>query len=521
MKYTVLNPQASRPNIARTAISARLSSLKDKVVYCVAQDKPLLTEELSERLSKYIPGIKVVFKKKTGWILAENADLKDEIIHKGDALIFGTAMGGGSGMSAVKWIKEIEKAGIPSVYVVTEPYINDIRDSAAMVGLPGLRTVVVPLVEEDYIREDITPKQYSEIMSAIAEALTKPLTAEEQKKSKIPARKPARTAMTGTLDEIQKYFYEHHWTDGLPIMPPTEEKVAAMLKGTSHAPDEIVTTSMYPEELTVTVEKVAVVGAMSGCEPEYMPVLLSLIQAWGQNPTFAQAARSDSSFSTMTIVNGPIRHELKMNSDLNVMGPGNQANATIGRFLRLAINSLGGSLTGINDLSTQGSPLKYSFCFPENEEKNPWKPFHVSGGFKKEDSVVSLLAGGWCHWSFSGDLDHIARAIAGFFWFRHSLVVLAPGSARVYARKGMTKEEVEKYLRQQAISQLADFTPKWFRSEIPTGKAAGGNLTDEELAEIFPEGSVKIVVAGGETGQPIAQTWQYHPPTMVRIDRWR
>jgi len=521
LKYTVLNPQASRESLVRTPISPRLDSLKGKVVYCIAQDKPILTEELGKRLSQYIPGVKVVFKRRIGWITADNATLKEEVKRKADAMIYGTAMGGGSGMSAVKWIKDIEAVGIPSVYMVTHPYIHDIRGSAEMVGMPTLRTVVVPLIEEDKVREDITTEQYQQIMTAITDALTKPLSQVEQKAGQIPARKPLRKAMTGTLDEVQDYFLKKGWTDGLPIIPPTEQKVKEMLWGTSHSPEEIITTTMYPEELTVTVEKVAIVGAMAGCKPEYMPVLLALTKSWGQHPVFAQAARSDSSFATMIIVNGPIRKELKMNSDLNAMGPGNRANATIGRFLRLAIIALGGSKSGINDLSTQGTPLNYTFCLAENEEKNPWPPLHVSAGFKKTDSTVSLLTGGWSHWSFSGDLDHIARAVAGFYWHRQSIIVMAPGSARLYAKKGMSKADVEHYIWEHAVPQLTDFIPKWFHFEIPTVAPAKGVKRDDTMKKDFPEGSVKVIVAGGETGQPIAQAWQFNPPITTCIDVWR
>ena len=522
MEYTVLNPQGLRRGVARVPISPRLASLKDKVVYCITQDKPVLTEELSKRLSQDAPGVKVVFKKRIGWIKADNADLKEEVKRRADAMVYGTAMGGGSGMSAVKWIKELEEQGIPSVYTVTEPYIHDIQGSAAMVGMPALRTVVVPLVGEDKVTEDITDKQYAAIIAQIIAALTRPLTREEQKAGRIAARTPPRIAMTGTLDEVQEYFLKHQLTDGLPVIPPTEPKVREMLRGTSHAPEEIVTRTMFPEELTVTVEKVAIVGAMAGCRPEYLPVMLALIKAWGQNFVFSQAARSDSSFSNMIIVNGPIRKELKMNGDLNAMGPGNQANAAIGRFLRLAIIALGGSRPGMNDLSTQGSPLKYCFCFAENEEKNPWPPFHVSAGFKKKESVVSLMAGGWCHWSFSGDLDHIARAVAGFYWHRQSLIIMAPGSARVYARKGMSKEDVERYIWEHAVPQLTDFIPKWFHFEIPTvAPAAKGAKRDDAMVKDFPPGSVKVVVAGGETGQPIAQAWQFNPPVSIGVDSWR
>ena len=520
MEYIVLSPQASRRSIPRTPISPRLDTLKGKVVYVIAQDKPLLTEEFGKRLAKHVPGTKIVFKRRIGWIAEENLELKNEVIKKADALVYGTAMGGGSGMSAIKWIRDVEDKGIPSVYTVTAPYIKDIIGSSKMVGMPALRTVVVPLVGEDKTTEDITDKQYKEIIKQIVDALTRPLSADDKKAGKIPEKKIPRIAITGTLDEVQEYFLKKEWTDGLPIIPPTEAKVKAMLKGTGYSPDEVVTHTMFPEENTVTVEKVAIVGVMAGCRPEYMPVLLTLTHTWGNNFVFSQAARSDSGFSIMTIVNGPIRREIKMNSNLNCLGPGNQANASIGRFLRLAIIALGGSRPELNDLSTHGTPLKYTFCFAENEEDNPWKPLHVSAGYKKKDSTVTMFAGGWSHWSFSGDLDHIARAVAGFFWQRQSVVIFAPGSARLYARKGLSKEDIEHYIWEKALPLLTDFIPKWYHFEIPTVAPAKGK-PDFTMKKAFTEDSIKIVVAGGETGQPVAQVWQFNRPITTVIDKWR
>jgi hypothetical protein len=506
----------------RVPISPRLPSLEGKVVYCIAQDKPVFTEELARQLRKYAPGVKVVFKRKPGWIRTDDPELRDEIEQKADAMIYGTAMGGGSGLFAVGWIKEIEKRGVPSVYVVGGPFLPDVRVSAEMRGMPALRTVVVPLVGEERVTEDITDKQYSEIVSRIVEALTRPLTEEEKKAGRIFTEKPSRMAMTGTLDEVQDYFYEQRWSDGLPIVPPTEEKVQEMLKGTSHSADEVVTETMFPEELTVTVEKVAIVGVMAGCQPNYMPVLLAIVEAWGKGPIFIQAARSDSTFSFMIVVNGPVRNEIKMNPGTNAMGPGNQANAAIGRFLRLAIINLGGSWPGINDMSSQGSPTRYSFCFPEYEEESPWEPLHVSMGYKREESVVSVLAGGWCHWSFIGDIDLLAKAVAGFYWHRQSVVILAPRAARLYAAKGMSKEDVEDYIWEHAATQLTDQKASWFRYEIPTMPSPDASAPSEDvLLKDFPRGSVKVVVAGGDTSLPVAQAWQFNPPTTVSIDKWR
>jgi hypothetical protein len=519
MQYEVLDPRGIKQNIQRFALCPRLQSLEGKTIYFIAQDRPTFTEEVSKRMQTIYPESRIVFKNKPSWIKSDDSALKEEVLQKADAMVYGTAMGGGSGLFAVGWIIEMEKKGIPSVYITGDQYASDVRASAEMRGMPELRVVRVPLCGDDCIVQALTDTDYEIIASRLANALTQPLNMEEKTAGIIENPEHPRIIMKGTLDEVQEYFQTHNWTDGLPIIPPIEDLVEEMLKGTTHKPDEVATSRMFPEELTVTVEKVAIIGAMSGCKPEYMPLLLAIVHAWGKDLMFSQAARSDSTFTEMVIINGPIRNQIGMNCDLNALGPGSRANATIGRFLRLAIICLGGSAVGLNDLSTQGSPVKYGFCFPENEEKNPWEPLHVSSGYKAEESVVSILAGGWCHWSFSGDLDHLAKAVANFYWQGNSIILLAPGAARVYARKGMSKQDIEKYIQEQAKSQVFDITPKWFYLDVP--KAANSAQQDSTGPDVERKRSVRVVVVGGETAQPVAQAWQFNGPVSTSIDHWR
>jgi hypothetical protein len=512
-EYTVLNPQGIRQTRDRIPISPRLDSLDGKVVYFICQDKPAYTEELANRFSKRVPEAKTVYRMKPSWVRSDDPELRDEMNKNAHALVYGTAMGGGSGKFAVSWITEAEKYGIPSVYVVGEGLVRDVEGSANMYGIPALRTVVTPLVGEDRVKEDISHEKYNEIISEIISALTRPLTQEEKKAGKMFTEKPPRITLSGTLEEVQDYFYKHRWTDGLPIIPPTEKKVKEMLKGTSHSPDEIVTSLMHPEELTVTVEKAAVVGVMAGCRPEYMPALLAITETYG-NPVFTHSARSESSFSIMTFFNGPIRNELNMNPSANALGPGNQANAAIGRFLNLAVIALGGSAPVANNMSVFGTPARYSFCFPEYEEESPWEPFHVSMGYNPQESVVSLSSGGWCHWSFMGDLDLLARAVANFYWSnRTGIILLEPGAAKLYASKGMSKADIESYIQKKAIPQMKDQSPSWFYFDQPA-TARSDNGPD-------PRGAVKVIVVGGKTIMPNAQAWQFSAPIMTSVDKWR
>ncbi len=513
-EYTVLNPQGIRQPRDRISLTPRLKDLKGKTVYFVCQDKPVQTRELAERLRKSLPDTNVVFRMKKGWVKLDDTELQEELKQKADAMIYGTAMGGGSGKYAVNWISKMEKHGIPSVYIVGEPLEQDVKASSSMYGMPSMRFVITPLVPEERVTEDLSDEEFNKVISGIIKALTKPLTKDEKKAGKMFTEKLPRVAMSGTMDEVQDHFYRQGWTDGMPIIPPTEEKVREMLKGTSHAPDEIVTSVMHPEELTVTVEKAAIVGVMAGCRPEYMPALLAIVETYG-NPAFTHAARSESSFSIMTFFNGPIRNEIKMNPSANALGPGNQANASIGRFLSLAVIALGGSQPKVNNMSALGNPDRYSFCFPEYEEDSPWDPYHVSAGFDRKESVVSMTSGGWCRSSIMGDLDRIAAVVAGFSWNVGGIVLMDPDAARLYQSKGMGKKEIEQYIQKIAIPQRRENSPRWFRLEaLPGMDSYIDPLKD-------PRCAVKVIIVGGKTILPNAQVWEYPPPISTGVDKWR
>src|SRR6186997_2522460 len=197
-----------------------------------------------------------------------------------------------------------------------------------------------------------------------------------------------------TEDNLQRKFLENQWTDGLPIVLPTEKRVAAMLKATSRKPDEIV-GRMQATEFRVaweyTVEKVAVNAVMAGAKPEYFPVILAL----AASEVSARGSTSSSS-AAMVVVNGPIRKEIGMNFGIGALGPYNHANATIGRAYGLLSQNLqGGSVPNETYMGSQGNWLAYTAVIPEAEERSPWQPLHVQQGYKPTDSVASVFFGGW------------------------------------------------------------------------------------------------------------------------------
>ncbi len=237
------------------------------------------------------------------------------------------------------------------------------------------------------------------IVEELVTALTKPLTAEDKKTGFITRPSQPRLLAPDTASNLEKLFHSSGWTDGLPIVLPTEARVAEMLKGTSHKADEIV-GSMRPspphEAWEYTVEMVATNAVMAGAKPEHFPVILALAST-GVTSLFT----STTSFARMMVVNGPVVGQIGMNAGIGAMGPFNEANATIGRTWTLISKNLGGGgVPGETYLGSQGSNLNYNnMSFPETEEALPagWNPLHVQKGFKASESVVSTFTG----WSIS------------------------------------------------------------------------------------------------------------------------
>jgi len=532
--YAAINPRALPPPVQLVSLSPRLANLSGKVVYVVNEpgaEATLFLSRVVDSLPGYFSGVDVRYRQKKGRYSDDDSALWNEIEANGDAVIYGVVGHGSGGYWGAHWSSMLEKRGIPAVYIVGKPFVEDVVAGATREGMPYLRTVVVPHPCMYIPIGDMPP-----IMQKIVDALTVPLTAEEQQTAIFQVTPPPRIAIKGTLEEIQQYFYERGWTDGLPIITPTEEKVAEMLKGTSHAPDEIVAYP-HPEKFIATVEKIAINGVMAGCKPEYMPLLLALTEAFSKGPYDSQI-RSSTSFTFMTIVNGPIRNEIGMNAGIGAMYPGNQANASIGRFLRFVMYNLGGGLEGVNLMGSQGNTTGYSFCFPENEERSSWTPFHVSKGYKASDSTVTVTRGGWGHAAgTSYRIDTIVKNILNLSYQQGVAVLVDPLVIGKYKLENglTTKEAVEEYLWKKASITVAEAKARgvwntmvqcakgiesypgygayWWPPEIL-------NLRDDELVTLYPRAQVHVIVVGGETNAYV-QSWPSGFESTVLVDKWR
>jgi hypothetical protein len=270
----------------------------------------------------------------------------------------------------------------------------------------------------------------------------------------------ARRVVLASEEDEHEALFERGWTDGLPVVAPSERRVLAMLEGTTRRPDEIV-AEVPPDLAPCSVEKVAVNAVLAGCKPEYFPVVLAAVEAACTSEFNAHGLLATTmAAGPVLVVNGPIRRRIGMNSGRNVFGQGNRANATIGRALQLVIRNVGGGRPGEVDRATHGNPGKVSFCFAEDEEGSPWEPLSVDLGARRGEDTVTLFPGEAPRTivdQLSRDPESLARSFAGCLRAMHHpklalifdcILAVSPEHARVFRGAGWSKERLRARLHE-------------------------------------------------------------------------
>jgi hypothetical protein len=354
----------------------------------------------------------------------------------------------------------VEERNKPAVAIIYRDFINDARSAASSKGTPGVR-IVPETIPSEWTNKDDIEVGISTVMDDVIARLTRPLT-DEEKFPKKEVEKPSRIVFKGDLKEVNRFFYQRGWTDGLPIMPPTEEAVAEMLTGTDLPPDHLVAT-LEPRLGKATVEKIAINAVMAGALPTYMPLLIAGVQALADpdiGPT--GGAVSTNSFAPFWIVNGPISNDLHINHSYGVLSPGEIANATIGRTLGLITKNIRGVRKGIEDMGVLGNPGRYSMVIAENEEESPWEPLHIERGFKKEDSTITLiftvsfqqiLPNGTDDKSL---LNTLIRSVTPGQMGGLFLIMITPTLAKPLGSKGWTKQDIKDFTMVRPSQRLPD-----------------------------------------------------------------
>ncbi len=352
----------------------------------------------------------------------------------------------------------IESLNRPAVGLCNRDFMIDARSAASGKGMPGIRIVSETIPEQtgmDCSDRGEIEAAISPVMDDIVAALTEPLTAEERSPKPKEVEKLSRIVFKGNLEEVNQFFYKRGWADGLPIIPPTEEAVEEMLKGTDLPADHVV-AKIIPRLGKATVEKIAINAVMAGALPTYMPVLIAGVQGlMDPKSYFGTFEVSTGSWAPFWIINGPIRKGINVNSGSGALSPGDIANAAIGRAMGLIIKNIGGARKGVEDMGVFGNPGKYTLVIAENEEDSPWEPLHVGQGFNKEDSTVTLFFPN-CYsqiWPYgTHDKGILNAVIYNIIPFRNGLLclVMPPQHARTLAGKGWTKKEIAAFISEYA-----------------------------------------------------------------------
>ncbi|MDG2335397.1 MAG: thioredoxin family protein [Myxococcota bacterium] len=317
----------------------------------------------------------------------------------------------------------------------------------------------------------------------------------------------ARRVEYAALEDEMEAAFERGWTDGLPVVPPTERRVFAMLQGTSRAPDEVVAV-VPPDLVECSVEKVAINAVMAGCRPEYLPVVLAAVEAaCTERFNMHGLLATTMPAGPVIIVNGPIRRAIGMNSGGNVFGQGNRANATIGRALQLVVRNVGGGRPGEVDRAAFGNPGKLSFCFAEDEEGSPWGPLSEDLGAEPGASTVTLFPGEGPRVivdQLSREPDSLARSYAANLRsLIHPKLVLGfdcvlavgPEHARVFSQAGWSKKQLQERLHELLIIPTEELVQGagGITEGVPVGVSA-------PALPKFRPGGILVVYCGGDAG---------------------
>lgn len=340
-----------------------------------------------------------------------------------------------------------------------------------------------------------------------------------------------RVELARLEDEIETCF-DRGWTDGLPVVPPTPERVLRLLEGTSHAPDEVV--AVVPPNLEpCTVEKVAINAVMAGCRPEYLPVVLAAVEAACTDRFNIHGVLATTYFAGPVIIaNGPVARAIGLNAGVNALGQGHRANATIGRALQLVIRNVGGGRPGEVDRATLGQPGKLTFCFAEREADSPWEPLAQARGLAAGASAVTLFAGEGVRGMVdqqSREAESLARSFAACLrtvahpklvgW--DALVVISPEHGRVFRESGWSRarlgDEIGRLLTLpgEQLVRGADGIAEGMPEAFATGTHP----------KFRPDGLL-FVHAGGDAGlfSAIIGGWGGvggSRPTTVAVDAWQ
>jgi len=523
VKLEVLNPRGKVEKIPRFPASPRLRSLNGRKIGVLRFGVWGITDKLwplcEQALKKRVDDIQFREWSSMGGPGSREARLK-EIVEYSDGVIVMLGLTGTSSARTALDAVALERLGKPVAFAVTRPFETNARFVAAREGLPDISLVVVPLEALPHpgeIEELHIPDKFADDVIA---ALTQTPSIETEKPT------GDTIAVSGTtyakaMNNMEKYFLQHSWSDGLPLVPPTREAVDEMLEGTDLPVDHVIGL-VEPGGGEATIEKIAINAVMAGCLPQYLPLVIAAVEAI-IDPKFdlREVQCTSCNMSPFLIVSGQkIIEDININNSFSTIGPGWRANATIGRAVRLVMINLGHTWPGVNDMKTLGSPFKFINLMAENEKayKGAWEPLRVAEGYSEEQPTISVMpAMSWQpdivqpepptvkriieYISKQGRVKH-DRLVGN--WGMDNLVLLCASTFDCIRREGYSRLEFQKALVDAIQIPASEFLGGRDAKELPAFSRLPDWLikkcqsSPETLVPILagPE-NIKICISGG------------------------
>ena len=406
-----------------------------------------------------------------------------------------------------------EKVGIPSVTLVCEGFVNQAKATSRGLGFGGLPLGVLPGHTGTQSPEDVQRNVRAGTLQQVIDGLVNAMASGSDEDE----ADPREVVFSGSFEEVNEHFYDRRWSDGLPIVPPTREKVEAFLRFTDRQPFDVLGV-MLPDNRRATPWNVAINGVMAGCKPEYMPVLMALVEALLDPAYGLEHSGNTPGSETVILLNGPIIKQLGFNYEQGVMRDGIRPNTSVGRFLRLMLRNVAGFLHGSTDKGTYGNTWRV--VVPENEDevrRLGWTPLSQDMGFQPGDNVVTIgrYTGGNVIASVAGTTPqelmpyltdrvlkehgfHVCFTVGQGLGSLRPILMLSPVLAETIAKGGWTKRDVQQHLFDHARMTAAEFeryAMTWTDQAHPplTERVARGDAPKVFAESDDPERMVPIV----------------------------
>jgi hypothetical protein len=531
----VLEPRGVLSNPKREGLSnPRVSDLNGKRIAILGHSKSLFFEAIEVMLKEAYPTAEIV--RFMSLSMPNAPDTSAEIAEACDVWIEGVRDAGtGSRHDAGALM---ERRGRPGVSICSDVLLPIKKLQSDFNGMPTLRVVTVPAT--DYLVAKRDPERMNAVAAAayddIVKALTAPLTKEEQEVSDADYDYSPKT-FTGAdyaeaYEKWQQYCTERFLTDGLPVTPPTREAVDRMLAGTSYPPDKAIGL-MFPQLGIATVEKIAISAVMAGAKPEYLPVILAMIEAI-TSKDFNQY-HIVNEVLPITLISGPIIEELGINNKIGYVAPGHRPNATIGRSLLMCMINIGWRYMHIySSPGGIGQPAAYAnYVIPENQTENPWESFAEEQGFGSEESIVIVCEATQITRGPSetlsnadfeerlenmGDMLSVNSEMFNFFGMPEDgsnarfMIAMHPTFARQLANAGFTKQAFVQWLYDRNVidwNTMSEEAREWFLKDVVKGRTFDSRFFGYTVADCKPglhrepfsdPKHVAVIVAGTGAG---------------------